>query len=223
MEMQKYLNVLKSVELFKGIEAAELEKMLSCIGAEVKKAAKGEIILLTGNKPQHIGVVLEGQLHIVREDYDGNRSLLAAVTPGEIFAEALCCAGVAESPFTVIMKVDSTVMLLSFTRALHACTNSCTFHAKLIDNMIELIANKNLQLQSRMEIVSMKTIRSKVLRYLESFRPIQRIEIMIPFNREELADYLCVERSALSHELAKMKKDGLIDYKKNKFALMCRF
>jgi len=217
--MQKYFDVLKSVELFRGIEAVELETMLNCIGAEIKKAARGKIILLTGDKPQHIGIVLEGQLHIVREDYDGNRSLLAAVMPGEIFAEALCCAGIAESPFTVIMKVDSTVMLLSFVRALHTCPNSCGFHTRLIENMIKLIANKNLQLQIRMEIVSLKTIRAKVIRYLESCRPMQGAEITIPFNREELADYLCVERSALSHELAKMKKDGLIDYQKNRFIL----
>jgi len=217
--MLKHFSVLQSVELFKGIDAAELETMLNCMGAEIKKAAKGEIILLTGNNPQHIGVVLEGLLHIVREDYDGNRSLLAAITPGEIFAEALCCAGIIESPFTVLMRVDSTVMLLSFVRVLHTCPNSCSFHAKLIANMVELIAKKNLELQSRMEIVSMKSIRSKMIRYLESFRPLQGVEILIPFNREELADYLCVDRSALSHELAKMKKDGLIDYKKNRFLI----
>jgi CRP-like cAMP-binding protein len=217
--MREYTNILQSVKLFKGIDAAELETMLNCIGADIKRLAKSEIILLTGNKPQHIGVVLEGQLHIVREDYDGNRSLLAAVTPGEIFAEALCCAGVLESPFTVMMKIDSTVMLLSFARTLHTCSNSCTFHTKLIENMLELIANKNLQLQNRMEIVSLKSIRAKMLRYLESLEPMQGAEIMIPFNREELADYLCVERSALSHELAKMKKDGLIEYKKNRFLL----
>jgi len=217
--MEKYLDILKIVGLFRGIGAAELTTMLKCLGAETRVVSRNEIVLLAGDKPQHVGIVLTGQLHIVREDYDGNRSLIAAVTPGGIFAEALCCAGISESPVTVIPDIDSTIMLLSFSRIIHTCTNSCTYHTKLIENMLGLIANKNLQLQSRMEVVSIKSIRAKVIRYLESFVPIQGRNITIPFNREKMADFLYVDRSALSHELSKMKKDGLIDYRKNTFIL----
>jgi len=144
---------------------------------------------------------------------------MAAVTPGEIFAEALCCADVLKSPVTVIADTDSIVMFLSFSRILHICPNSCFFHTKLIENMLRLIADKNLQIQSRMEIVGLKSVRAKVTRYLESFKPKQGQGFAIPFNREELADFLCVERSALSHELARMKKDGLIEYRKNEFVM----
>jgi CRP-like cAMP-binding protein len=193
--------------------------MLDCLGAEIKTVAKNNIILLAGEKPLHIGIVLSGILYIVKEDSDGNRKLITAATPGEIYAEALCCADVDESPVTVIAAEDSQVMLLRFDRVLHTCPNSCVFHQKLIENMLNLLANKSLYLQSRIEIISVKSIRIKVLRYLESFTTKQGRNIIIPFNREELADYLCVERSALSHELAKMKKDRLIDYKKNKFIL----
>ena len=217
--MEKYFDVLKIVGLFRDIGAAELITMLKCLGAETRVVSRNEIILLAGDKPQHVGIVLTGRLHIVREDYDGNRSLITAVTPGEIFAEALCCAGIPESPVTVIPDIDSTIMLLSFSRILHTCTNSCAYHTKLIENMLGLIANKNLQLQSRMEVVSIKSIRAKVMRYLESFVPNQGRNITIPFNREQMADFLHVERSALSHELSKMKKDGLIDYRKNTFIL----
>jgi CRP-like cAMP-binding protein len=217
--MKKYFNVLQLVGLFRGIDTAELEAMLKCLGAEVKDVRKDIIILFAGDKPQSVGIVLTGQLHIIREDYDGNRSLISAVTPGEIFAEALCCAGIPESPVTVIADTDSTVMLLSFQRILHICPNSCTYHTKLIENMLGLVANKNLQLQSRMEIISLKSVRAKVLRYFESLAQQQGRKITIPFNREEMADFLCVERSALSHELAKMKKDGLIDYRKSNFIL----
>ena len=215
--MEKYYGVLKSVGLFRGIEADELETMLGCIEVEIKNTRKGEIILLVGNRPKHIGIVLAGQFHIVREDFDGNRSLVAAMTPGEIFAETLCCADVSESPVTVAAEADSTVMLMNFSRILRTCPNSCAFHTKLIENMLSLIAKKNILLQSRMEIISLKSVRAKVLRYLESFAPKQGGEITIPFNREEMAEFLCVERSALSHELARMKKDGLIGYRKNIF------
>jgi len=217
--MKKYLPVLKSVSLFGDVDADELASMLDCMGAKIKSAEKGSMLLLAGDKPKYVGIVLTGLLHIIHEDYDGNRSLLAVLTPGELFAEALCCAGISESPVTVIADVDSKVMLLGFERILHTCPNSCAFHTKLIENMLRLIALKNLLLQSHMEIISMKSIRAKVMRYIESFVPKQGREVTIPLNREELANYLCVERSALSHELMRMKRDGLIEYKKNKFVL----
>jgi len=217
--VKDYFGALKTVGLFQGIEAVELETMLTCVGAEVKNVAKGEIILLAGDRPQHVGIVLSGQLHVIREDYDGNRSLIAAIMPSEIFAEALCCAGVSESPVTVTAGVESSIMQLNFSRILRTCSNSCSFHAKLIENMLSLIAKRNIQLQNRMEIISLKSVRAKVLRYLESLVPKQGKKVTIPFNREELADFLCVERSALSHELSRMKRDGLIEYKKNTFVL----
>jgi len=219
VNVNEYLPVLKSVSLFRGIDATDLESMFGCISADIKAVRKGAIILHAGDTPRQVGVVLSGQLHIVREDYDGNRSLIAVVTHGGVFAEALCCAGVIESPVTVIADHDSTVILMSFEKILNVCPSSCLYHKNLIKNMLGLIAGKNLMLQNHMEILSMKTIRAKVLRYLEPFASKHGREIAIPLNREELANYLCVERSALSHELMKMKKDGLIEYSKNKFIL----
>jgi len=218
--MKEYLPFIQSTELFNGIDPVKVEAMLSCVSAEIRSVRKGCIILMTGDAPEHFGVVLTGQVHIVHEDYDGNRSLIAVISPGGIFAEAVCCAGVSESPVTVIVDHDSTVLLLSFKRILHICPSSCSFHKKLIENMLGILASKNLSLQSHMEILSMKSVRSRVLRYIESFSPKKGHEIIIPLNREELANYLCVDRSALSHELMRMKKDGLIDYRKNRFILM---
>jgi len=209
---------LLPIELFQGID--DLAAMLKCLGAETRQVEKNEIVLLAGNKPQHVGVVLSGLLHIVREDYDGNRSLVAAVEPGEIFAESLCCAGVDESPVTVIAAAEATVLLLRFECVLRTCQNACAFHHRLIENMLRLVAEKNLFLQGRMEIMTLKTVRAKALRYLESFAPNRGQGFVIPFNREEMAEYLCVERSALSHELARMKRDGLIKYRKNQFVLL---
>jgi len=217
--MEKYFDILQSAALFRDVEASGLAGMLRCLGAEIKDVSRDEIILLAGDKPKFVGVVLTGQIHIVWEDYDGNRSLLTAVTPGEVFAEVLCCAGIQESPVTVIADTDSVVMLLTFRPILQTCPNSCAFHTKLIENMLRLIATKSLHLQNRMEILSLKSVRAKVKHYLESFIAKQGRHVTIPFDREELANYLCVERSALSHELMKMKKDGLIEYKKNRFTL----
>lgn len=210
---------MKTVGLFNDVSDADIEPLLKCLGSEVKRFRKDEILLLAGSKPEVIGIVLAGQLHVIREDADGNRSIVAAITSGGIFAEALCCAGVLKSPVTVQADTDSEVMLLRFSRILSICSNSCAFHAKLIANMLRLISSKNLLLQNRLEIVGLKSVRAKVTRYLESLAPEQGQEFTIPFNREEMADHLCVERSALSHELARMKKDGLIAYKKNRFII----
>jgi len=220
MILKKYFPMMETIVLFDGIDLVDMEPLLDCISAERKSVKKGGIILLTGDTPKQFGAVLTGQLHVVREDYDGNRSLIAVLTPGEVFAESLCYAGVQESPVTVIADQDSTILLFKFERILQSCTNCCPFHRKLIGNMLGIIAEKNIRLQIKMEILSSRSIRARMLRYIESFTTNKGREITIPLNREELANFLCVERSALSHELMKMKKDGLIDYKKNTFILM---
>jgi len=218
-ELDHFSGILKKVGLFKGIQYPQLESMLDCIGAGVRNVKKGQIILFPGDKPSFVGIVLSGQFNVLKEDYDGSHILVAAILPGGIFAEALCCASIEESPVTVISASDSSYIQLMFSRILHTCSKSCTFHRKLIENLLELLAKKNIFLQTRMEIISLKSVRAKVMRYLESFGKEQNEAIYIPFNREEMANFLNVERSALSHELAKMKRDGLIEYSKNQFKI----
>ena len=212
--------ILRQAQLFAGIDEASRESMLRCLDAKVTRLEKGQVALLAGERPEHVGIVLSGQLHIVKEDHGGNRVLVAAILPGDIYAEALCCAGVRESPVTVLADTEASVMLLRFERILQTCPHTCVFHTKLIENMIRLIAGKNLMMQSRLDIIATRSIREKVLRYLHSFAPGQGKAVTVPLNREEMADYLCVERSALSHELSRMKKDRLIDYQKNLFTLL---
>jgi CRP-like cAMP-binding protein len=218
-EKGQFSALLQSSGLFTGIEAASLESMLACLGAKTQRFKKGQFALCAGDRPEFAGIVLSGQFHIVREDYAGNRSLVTAILPGGIFAEALCCADISESPIAALAAEDSLIMKLNFERVLDICPHSCPFHKNLIRNMLHLIARKNIALQGRMEILEQKSVRGKVMRYLESFLNSETRNITIPFNREEMADFLGVERSALSHELAKMKKDGLLEYRKNHFLL----
>jgi len=217
--MAEYAAVLKTVSIFAALGDAERASILRCLGTETKAVPKNGVILRAGEKPAHVGIVLSGTLHIVKDDLDGNRTLIAVVAPGELFAQALCCAGVRESPVTVLAGEDAQIMLLRFDRILHTCPSACPYHQKLIENMLKLVAQKNLYLQNRMDILTVKSIRVKVMRYLGALAAGRGREITVPFNREGLAAYLGAERSALSHELMKMKRDGLIDYRKNKFIL----
>ncbi len=218
--MKSFMPVIKGLPLFEGIDEADLSALLGCLGAKTVSAKKDEVLLMAGSRPADVGIVLAGALHILREDFDGNRTLMATLEDGDIFAEALCCAGVAESPVTVQADRDSTVLLLPFDRIINGCQKACGFHSRLIGNMMRLIAQKNLYLQNRMEIMNLKSIRDKVLCYLEPFAAKQGRQITVPHSRDEMAAYLSVDRSALSHTLMRMKADGLISYHKNTFKLL---
>lgn len=218
--MKEFFNILKEVKLFKNIRETDLTSMLSCLGAKAVNFGKDQFILMAGDKVNKIGIVLEGNAHIIRENIDGERTIITTLSAGDYFAEALCCVGVTESPVSVITTTNSIIMLLEFSRILHSCPNACLFHAQLIENMLYVIAQKNILLQGRMDIISRKTVRMKILGYLESIALKRGKNITIPLNREEMADFLCIDRSALSHELSRMKKEGLIEYRKNHFTLL---
>jgi len=217
--LKKYADLIEKAPLFHGIKSSDLQSMSDCMSAEVRNVPKSTIVQLTGEKFSHIGLVLSGCVHVVKENADGKRTIVTAITPGQIYGEALTCAK-AISPVTVSASEDSQILMFRVDRILHTCQNICTFHQRFIENLLYLMANKNIYLQNRLNIVSVKSVRAKVLRYLDSFDQKQGTTITVPFNREELADYLYVERTALSHELAKMKKDGLLDYRKNQFTLI---
>lgn len=218
--MKKYLSILTDVEIFKNIKEDDIVAMLSCLNAKINNYTKGEFIFIAGEKVTNLGIILKGNVHIIKEDFEGERTIIATLSKGEYFAEALCCANIQESPVTVVANNDCEILFLEFSRILHSCTNSCIFHTQLIENMLYVIANKNIILQNRLEIMSQKTLRKKILSYLNSLAIKQGSNITIPFNREEFADFLCVDRTSLSHELSRMKSDGLIDYQKNHFNLL---
>jgi len=209
---------IKNCNLFNDIIHNDLSSVLSCLNAKTYAVQKNEFILSIGEKPEYIGIILEGNLQIIKEDINGERIIVDSLVPGDLFAEALCFSGISESPVSIVAINDSKIMLLAFNKIVHTCQNSCSFHTKLIENMLSIISQKNIFLQQRLDIIGKKTLRNKVLNYLE-LQNIKDNNITIPFNREQLADFLCVDRSALSHELSRMKKNGLIDYYKNTFKL----
>ena len=213
------LAVLSKSNLFNQIEASDLSSVLGCLDARSADYKKGETIRLAGNPIKSVGIVLSGSIQIVKEDIDGSRVIMAAVGAPEMFGEAICCAGLSISPVSVIADTDTAVIFLDFPRILRVCSNACSFHAKLIENMLQILARKNLFLQDRMDIIRSKSIRVRVLKYLSSFPAEKGEPIEIPLNREKMAEYLCTDRSALSHELMRMKKDGIISYERNKFLI----
>lgn len=218
--MEKFLALLQEMPLFKGIQAEELSKLLNCLGATVRTYPKDAYILRAGDPVKLVGIVLSGEVCVMKEDFDGNRRIITTVGPKGIFAEALSFAQVADSPMTVQASTQSQVMFVDFLRISTVCTHACAFHSRLIQNMLLLLAQKNFTLNEKLDILSMRTIRQKISAYLLSQRALQGQEkIRIPYNRAELADYLGVNRSALSRELSQMQKEGLLSFRKNMFEL----
>lgn len=203
--------------LFKEIDKEDIPQMLSCLGGKVIQLKKGEYALRVGEVVKYVGVVQSGVLQIIKEDIDGERSILSQLKSGDYYAEVLCCARILESPVSVMAETDSSVVLLDFNKILQTCHNTCIFHSKLIENMLHIVSLKNIGLQQRMDYLSKKTLRKRIMKYLINESEGKSDTFEIPFNREELADYLCIDRSALSRELMHLKNENIIDYWKNHF------
>jgi len=217
--VKKIFEVIKDNPLFDGIAFSDFEKMLDCLSAKTISYKKDDVILLTGDSVRQPGLVLSGSLKIIKEDINGNISIITEVGPSEIFAEVFACAGVSHSPVTILAVEDCNILFLDFNKVTTVCSSACKFHSTLIQNMLKLIAAKTLMLNQKIDILSKRSTREKLLCYFDYQRGAAK-KFSVPFNREELASYLCVDRSAMSNELSKMQNEGLIRYKKNLFEVL---
>ena len=219
--MKKYLEILKKCPLFYGIAEDNLLRMLTCLGARVTEFDKKYTIFAEGSPAKHIGIVLSGAAQIIQVDYYGNRSILSDVKPSEIFAEAFACAECNSLPIYVIATEPCEVMLIECSHVLHTCQNNCGFHQALIFNLMKDLATKSLRFHERIEITSKRSTREKLLAYLVlQAKNAGSDSFEIPFDRQELADYLEVDRSGLSAEISKMRKEGILESHKNHFTLL---
>lgn len=204
--------------LFDGIGDSALADMLTCLNALERSYKKGSYILMAGDALSHVGILLKGQATVFKTDFMGARTVLGALEPPALFAETFVCAGLTQSPVTVEAAADCDVLLLAFERILHRCSLCCADHTALIQNMLRIVAQKNIALSEKLDHMARKTTRQKLASYLisEATRTRSR-RFEIALDRQALADYLCVNRSALSRELSRMNGEGAVDYQRNSF------
>ncbi len=218
--MEKYLPILENTRLFYGVGREEIKLLLGCLQASTRAYRKGEYVFTRGDTTENIVLLAEGSVYIQREDYWGNRSIVNAIVPGEMFAEAYAAGGDAISN-DVVATEDSVVIYLNVNKMLTTCSSTCKFHTKVIRNLFFAISEKNKTLMQKLGYMSRRTTREKLMAYLSDQAKKQGMaEFAIPFNRQQLADFLSVDRSAMSGELCKMRDEGLIEFRKNKFKLM---
>ena len=211
---------LSKIPIFQGIEEPEIASLLQCLQATERTYQKGETILSEGSITENMGIVLSGMALISCGDIWGNTSVLGHVTPGSVFAEVYACIPGEPLLITVSAAEDTTVLFMNVGRILSTCTNACPFHTRLARNLLTVCAHKSLQLSQRILHTSSKSIRGRLMSYFsQCAKQAGNSTFQIPYNRQQRADYLGVDRSAMCHELSKMQKEGLISYEKNRFSL----
>ena len=209
--------------LFQGISAENIQGMMKCLSAVRRTYRKGEMIFCAGEDAKMMGMVAAGSVEIVHDDFWGNRQIMGTAHVGELFGESYAC--MPESVFLVSARAaeDCEILFMEVGRILTTCSPACEFHSRLIHNLLYVLASKNLRLTQKIEHMGQRSIREKVMAYLSFQAEMYHKETFeIPFNRQQLADYLAVDRSALSAELSRMQKEGLIQYEKNRFTIQGR-
>lgn len=212
---------LSNTQLFRGLEEEEIRSLLGCLNAEKRNYKKGETILSEGRITESVGIVLSGMAMISYCDIWGNNSILGNVAPGSVFAEVYACIPGQPLLVTVSAMEDTSVLFLNVGSVLTTCSNACPFHSRLARNLLTVCAHKSLQLSQRIQHTGSKSVRGRLLSYFsECAKQAGSNSFMIPYNRQQLADYLNVDRSAMCNELSKMQKDGIIEYERNRILLI---
>ena len=221
--MQKYLSVLRNCPFFGGLTDDEILSILHCVSAVKSVRPRGSYIFRAGESTEVMGLVLSGSTLVIQEDPCGHRNLLSTGSTRDLFGEPYAATPRAILNISLVAQEDCEILLLNVRRLLTACPSACDHHQKLIRNLVSVLASKILLFNDKITHVSKRTTREKLLSYLsaESIRQ-SSLSFDIPFDRQQLADFLCVERSAMSVELSKLQKEGLLVTKRNHFELLTR-
>ena len=219
--MKKYIPILKRTKLFAGVAEDEIDATLSCLDAKLNTYKKGEYVLHEGEHLNHITVLVSGELHIQRDDYWGNRAIVNRIAVGEMFGEAYIAPESGVLLNDVVAVEDSAVIFFDVRRIIMVCSSACRFHSMVVQNLFFAISEKNRRLVQKLGHISKRTTREKLISYLsEEAKRHNSAIFTIPFNRQQLADFLSVDRSAMSNELCKMRDEGLLEFEKNQFKLL---
>jgi len=215
------IDIISKNPLFDKINKNDINSIFSCLNVRTGEYKKGSYVFFEGESIDCIGIVQKGTLAAVKDTIGGNRSIFEQFSSPEMFGGAFACAQIKHSPISIQALQDSEVVLLNYKRIITTCSNACIFHNMLIENMMKILADKVLSLNGKLNVLSNRTTRDKLISYLEMQKDIANSnKFTIPHNREQLADFLFVDRSAMSRELCKMRDEGLINFYKNNFELL---
>ena len=218
--MEQYLFILRNSPFFQGMTEEEILSVLHCVSAVVQRKKKDEYILRVGDSTESMGLVLRGSVLVLQEDLWGHRNIIHRIGPGEYFAEPFAATAGSVLNVSVVADEDSEIMLLNMERFLRTCPHACAHHGRMVRNLVSVMARRVLDLNEKLTHMAKRSTREKLLSYLsaESMRQ-GKLSFTIPYDRQQLADYLSVERAAMSVELSKLQKEGLLKTNRNHFEL----
>ena len=218
--MREYLAIIQKSRLFSGITETEVESMLKCLSAVISEYEKNQFIFRFGDSISSLGLVLSGSVLIIKDDFWGNQNIIAKISEGNTFGETYACVQGEALSVSALAAEPSKLLFLNISRVINYCSAACEFHVRLIRNLLSVLAEKNLMLNNKLTHITQRSTREKLLSYLSHESAKQGSpSIEIPFNRQQLADYLSVERSSMSNELCKLRDEGFIEFDRNKFRL----
>lgn len=219
--MKDFFDILRECPLFDQIGDENLDEMLGCLGAKKCSYKKGDTVLAEGDKAKYLGIVLKGSVQLVRVDYYGNRSILTSIEPPQLFGEAFAFAGLDSVPVDVVAAEDTDILLTDAMHIARPCENACAFHRQMTLNLLQIVARKNLVLHRKIEITSKRSTREKLMTYLLlQAKKAGSSTFTVPYDRQELADYLGVERSGLSTEIGKLRNEKVLECRRSTFTLL---
>lgn len=217
----KNILVFKDIPLFRGLCEDDILKIMPCLGVIIKKYEKNQTVFYEGESATKFGIVLSGSVRLEKEDYSGNRNIIGIIKKSNLFAEAYACCENIKYPISYITGEPSEIMIIESAKIHSSCINSCEIHKILIRNLLKIVSSKNIMLNRKIEIMSKRTTKEKIMAYLYSEAENADSNIFtIPFDRQALADYLGVERSAMSAEIGKLRDAGIIDVDKSCFKIL---
>lgn len=206
------------IDLFENVENNEILELLKCIGIKTKTYKKGSYIIKNGNRTDNLGVILEGSAQITKIDSLNKEIVVENLKTNDIFGHNIVCLGIKKSPVNIIAKTNCEILFLPFEKVITPCNKLCKYHLQLIKNIMKMISKRNSLLNDKLDIIGQKTTREKILALLENYKTDTGV-FSIPYSREEMAKFLCVDRSAMSRELCKMRDEGILKFNKNNFEL----
>lgn len=219
--MKEYSDILLNCPLFKNIQEEELIGLLSCLNSHIKSYENDGYIFFSGDTVNFIGIVLSGRIEVIKENISGSRHIMTFLGPSQIFAEGIVCTQNRISPVTTHVKESTKILSIPYEKIIKSCGNSCSFHIQLINNMITILGEKNMSLNSKIELLTIKSMREKLATYLlQESQFHNSLTFQIHPNRNELAEYLNVSRTSMCRELARMKELHILDYYQNSFKIL---
>lgn len=208
-----------NIDLFENIENNNVLELLKCLSIKTKTYKKGAYIIKSGQKIDSLCIVLEGCVNQYKLNSKNESIIVDKYSVNDIFAHNIICLGRNVSPCDFIAEKSCEILFLPFEKIINPCSKLCSYHIQAIKNLMKMISKRNSMLNDKIDIIAQKTTREKILALLKTYENYGEL-FSIPYSREGMAKYLCVDRSALSRELSRMRDEGILKFRKNYFELI---